>query len=317
MRRALKLKQIDTCVSVCVYGHIYKCRLLKKCRILLHSPSTAPVSLLECGEVCRPKCWLGPTNCFRHSGLVIILYIHPILRLEGECLAQRQGFLQGDSFAEGRNYLQVQLKMKFPVGRVGMSHCGSESRGGIFPSLQQGFTSRSALGSGVCHSCPCYWENKGLFRRCNTLDESPPWSQEWGANHGSPDPSCYSPQHPFTELCGFFVPVPTGISCVFPLLAIHGVFLSPSSQVSPGRGGRLWMLVTALEPGGLQSPPPLMKRFLLHFRCQIRLENHVYVKVLNVPVPFLLKSSKPVIILKLKCWWRVLESCQECSPVAP
>lgn len=77
------------------------------------------------------------------------------------------------------------------------------------------------------------------------------------------------------------------------------------------------MLVTALEPGGLQSPPPLMKRFLLHFRCQIRLENHVYVKVLNVPVPFLLKSSKPVIILKLKCWWRVLELCQECSPVAP
>lgn len=62
--------------------------------------------------------------------------------------------------------------MKFPVGTVGMSHCGSESRGGIFPSLQKGFTFRSALGSGVCHSCPCYWENKGIFRRCKTLDES-------------------------------------------------------------------------------------------------------------------------------------------------
>lgn len=45
-------------------------------------------------------------------------------------------------------------------------------------------------------------------------------------------------KHPFTELCVFFVPVPTGISCVFPLLAIHGVFPSPASQVSPGRRGR-------------------------------------------------------------------------------
>ena len=35
--------------------------------------------------------------------------------------------------------------MKFPVGRVGMSHCGFESRGRIFPSLQQVFTSRYAL----------------------------------------------------------------------------------------------------------------------------------------------------------------------------
>lgn len=121
------------------------------------------------------KCWIGPADC---SGLVRILYIHPILRFEGECVAQCQGFLQGDSFIEGRNYLQVQLKMKFPVGRVGMSHCGSESRGGIFPPLQHGFTSSSALGSGVWHSCPCYWENKGIFRRCSTLDESPPWSED-------------------------------------------------------------------------------------------------------------------------------------------
>lgn len=116
----------------------------------------------------------------------------------------------------------------------------------------------------------------------------------------------------------FFVPVPTGISWVFPLLAIHGVFLSPSSQVSLGRGGRLWILPTALEPGGLQLLPHFMKGFLLHFRCQIRLGNSGNVKVLNIPVPFLLKSSKPVIILKLKCWWRnELKLCQECSPVAP
>lgn len=74
-------------------------------------------------------------------------------------------------------------------------------------------------------------------------------------------------KHPFTELCAFSVPVPTGISCVFPLLAIHGVFLSPSSQVSPGRGGRLWMLPTALEPGGLQLLPHFMKGFLFNFRC--------------------------------------------------
>lgn len=110
---------------------------------------------------------------------------------------------------------------------------------------------------------------------------------------------------------------PLALAVFLPLLALHGVLLSPYSQVSPGRGGTLCMLPTALQPRGLQLLPRFMKGFLLNFRSQIRKESHVNVTVLNIPVPFLLKSSKPVIILKLKCWWRVLKLCQECSAVAP
>lgn len=44
MRRAFK----QIYISVCVY--IYECRLLKKCQILVHSLSTAAVSLLDHGE---------------------------------------------------------------------------------------------------------------------------------------------------------------------------------------------------------------------------------------------------------------------------
>lgn len=102
MRRTLKLKQVSVCVHLC------KCRLPKKCQILLHSSSTAPVTLRAWSGCCvAGKCCIGPTNCFRYCGLVRILYKHPLLRFEGGCLAQCQGFLQGDSFAEGRNYLQV------------------------------------------------------------------------------------------------------------------------------------------------------------------------------------------------------------------
>lgn len=49
------------------------------------------------------------------------------------------------SLEDRKHYLQAKLKMKFPVGRVGMSHCGFESRGRILPSLRQVFASRYAL----------------------------------------------------------------------------------------------------------------------------------------------------------------------------
>lgn len=54
MRRALKLKQIYVCV------HIYKCRLLKKCQILVNSPSAALVTLSDRVEVlccCEVLSW--------------------------------------------------------------------------------------------------------------------------------------------------------------------------------------------------------------------------------------------------------------------
>lgn len=122
-------------------------------------------------------------------------------------------------------------------------------------------------------------------------------------------------KHPFTELCVFFVPL--ALAVFFLCLPYTASFRLQPVRSPLGGEEELWMLPTALEPGGLQLLPHFMKGFLLNFRCQIRLENHRNVKVLNVAVPFLLKSSKPVIILKVKCWWRVLKLCQECSPLAP
>lgn len=115
----------------------------------------------------------------------------------------------------------------------------------------------------------------------------------------------------------FLYQCPLALAVFFLCLPYTASFRLQPVRSPLGGEEELWMLPTALEPGGLQLLPHFMKGFLLNFRCQIRLENHRNVKVLNVAVPFLLKSSKPVIILKVKCWWRVLKLCQECSPLAP
>lgn len=72
-------------------------------------------------------------------------------------------------------------------------------------------------------------------------------------------------KHPFTELCAVFVPVPTGISCVFPLLAIHGVFLSPASQVSPGRGGRTVDVTNCIRARRFAVTSSFLEGFFIEF----------------------------------------------------
>lgn len=85
-------------------------------------------------------------------------------------------------------------------------------------------------------------------------------------------PSSYVHWHLFTELHDFFfvpVPIVVGISCVFPLLTTHGVFLSASSQVCPRRGGRRWM---SPVPGGLRLALTFHEVFFFYWRLDAKVD---------------------------------------------
>lgn len=84
-------RSTQTKANICVCVHIYKCWLLNKCQNLVHSLSTALVTLGTCWGCCAAgRCWVGPTDCFRYSGLVRILYI-PRLGIWGRVSGSASG----------------------------------------------------------------------------------------------------------------------------------------------------------------------------------------------------------------------------------
>lgn len=194
--------------------------------------------------------------------------------------------------------------MKFPVGRVGMSHRGLERRGRIFPSLQQVLTSRCALraaGWGDCHPCPCYWEKEVMFSRCNAPDGS----------HGqlelmvkvlpslSQSTQLLTPASFYRTMCFFSYQCWLSLAwAVFSLCSLHVASSSASHQVSPGgqEDSGCYQLRSCQEVWDLPSHFMKVFWFLSQVRCQSTLENCVYVKALKFPMQFLLKSKKNVYI---------------------
>lgn len=159
--------------------------------------------------------------------------------------------------------------MKFPVGSVGVSHCGFGSRGRTFPSLQQVFPSR----------CAPTEQRVQVFVTEKTRRCSEGVTLRMGLRRGGeptlvdPEGSCtYStvvtsegvavalPIRPVTytsillqnHVLFLYRRLLSLALAVFPRCSPHMASLPAASQVCPRRGGKLGTLPTAFMPGGLR-----------------------------------------------------------------